>query len=128
MRILSLFRGPILLHAGFVLLLPACTHTTHFYDPPDASKNYSPTTVRNYENFMLEKELSQARTASLMCSVVGGIGLVAGLTTIGKVFENGASLLPLSAGVGGVTCALWYKFIAERAEVYLEGAGVKIMF
>jgi len=111
-----------------------CTHTTTFSEPAEKTKSLAPATSRNLENFVLEKELAYSKTSQAVCTAVGFLGAFFALGTLAddavdkKSSKAGVVSGSLAVSGAGFICGKYFGFISERAEVYLNGAGVKIEF
>lgn len=107
----------VFLFFWFSILTISCTHTTEFEKTEYSA--YPQLNSRNLENYMLEKELSFSRTASIGC----------GLTALSAGFlveqDLRAALYIFSIGA---ICMKYQLFLSERAEVYLKGSGVSVEF
>jgi len=119
---------------SFCAFFGGCTHTASFSEPAEKTKSLAPATIRNFENFSLEKELAYSRTSQAVCAAVGILGAFYALGALGddpvdkKSSKTGVVSGALALSGAGLTCAKYFGFISERAEVYLKGAGVKIEF
>lgn len=108
-----------------------CTHTATFDKPVEATKDLLPATSRNLESFLLEKELSFARTSEAACGVLSVLSGLAGLNSLSERAVSGAGSRSEALGYfalagGSLICATYSGFIADRAAVYLNAAGVRI--
>jgi hypothetical protein len=114
-----------------IAFLASCTHTATFSEPAEKSKNIAPSTNRNLENSIIEKELANARTSQAVCSVGAVLrGIFLALGAINKIDDqsNNSSLISngFTLSATGLICAKYSGFIADWAAACLNGAGVKI--